>query len=54
MDFNDVLMYRFSLLTKERYLSNIKHTFVDESQDINNIQIDLISLLARSDPDQSI
>lgn len=66
LDFDDLLMYCFRLLTKERCLPNIKHVFVDEFQDTNNIQMDLMFLMARGDhhisrgitvvgdPDQSI
>lgn len=66
LDFDDLLMYCFRLLTKERCLPNIKHVFVDEFQDTNSIQMDLMFLMARGnhhisrgitvvgDPDQSI
>ena len=66
LDFDDLLMYCFRLLTKERCLPHIKHVFVDEFQDTNSIQMDLMFLMARGnhhtsrgitvvgDPDQSI
>ncbi|CCH61037.1 hypothetical protein TBLA_0D05440 [Henningerozyma blattae CBS 6284] len=65
-DFDDLLMYAFRLLTKERCLPNIRHVLVDEFQDTNGIQTDLMFLFARGnhhlshgitvvgDPDQSI
>ncbi|CAI4043644.1 DNA helicase SRS2 SKDI_10G1240 [Saccharomyces kudriavzevii IFO 1802] len=66
LDFDDLLMYTFRLLTRERVLSNIKHVLVDEFQDTNGIQLDLMFLFAKGnhhlsrgmtivgDPDQSI
>ncbi|KAL3239430.1 DNA helicase SRS2 [Nakaseomyces bracarensis] len=66
LDFDDLLMFTFRLLTKERCLPWIEHVLVDEFQDTNSIQIDLMFLLARGnhhisrgltvvgDPDQSI
>ncbi|CAL9737619.1 ATP-dependent DNA helicase Srs2p [Monosporozyma servazzii] len=66
LDFDDLLMYCFRLLTKERCLPHIKHVFVDEFQDTNSIQMDLMFLMAKGnhhisrgitvvgDPDQSI
>lgn len=66
LDFDDLLMYTFRLLTRERCLPYIKHVFVDEFQDTNGIQMDLMFLFARGnhhtsrgitvvgDPDQSI
>lgn len=66
LDFDDLLMYCFRLLTKERCLPNVKHVFVDEFQDTNSIQMDLMFLMAKGDhhisrgitvvgdPDQSI
>lgn len=66
LDFDDLLMYCFRLLTKERCLPEVKHVLVDEFQDTNSIQMDLMFLLAKGnhhlsrgitvvgDPDQSI
>lgn len=66
LDFDDLLMYTFRLLTRERVLSNVKHVLVDEFQDTNGIQLDLMFLFAKGnhhlsrgmtivgDPDQSI
>ncbi|CCE61804.1 hypothetical protein TPHA_0B01310 [Tetrapisispora phaffii CBS 4417] len=66
LDFDDLLMFAFILLSKERCLPNIRHVLVDEFQDTNGIQIDLMYLLAKGnhhqsrgvtvvgDPDQSI
>lgn len=66
LDFDDLLMYTFRLLCKERCLPDVKHVFVDEFQDTNSIQMDLMFMLARGnhhlsrgitvvgDPDQSI
>lgn len=66
LDFDDLLMFTFRLLTAERCLPFVQHVFVDEFQDTNSIQIDLMFLLARGnhhisrgitvvgDPDQSI
>lgn len=66
LDFDDLLMYTFRLLTRVRVLSNIKHVLVDEFQDTNGIQLDLMFLFAKGnhhlsrgmtivgDPDQSI
>ncbi|CCK73533.1 DNA helicase SRS2 NDAI_0G05500 [Naumovozyma dairenensis CBS 421] len=66
LDFDDILMYTFRLLTKERCLPNIQHVLVDEFQDTNEIQMDLVFLFAKGnhhlsrgisvvgDPDQSI
>lgn len=66
LDFDDLLMHTFRLLTKERCLPYIQHVFVDEFQDTNGIQMDLMFLFARGnhhlsrgitvvgDPDQSI
>lgn len=66
LDFDDLLMYCFRLLTKERCLPQVKHVLVDEFQDTNSIQMDLMFLLAKGnhhlsrgitvvgDPDQSI
>ncbi|CCF55583.1 hypothetical protein KAFR_0A01450 [Kazachstania africana CBS 2517] len=66
LDFDDLLMYTFRLLTKERCLPDIKHVLVDEFQDTNSIQMDLMFLFAKGDhhvsrgitvvgdPDQSI
>lgn len=66
LDFDDLLMYTFRLLTKFKCLPNIKHVLVDEFQDTNGIQTDLMFLFAKGnhhlsrgitvvgDPDQSI
>lgn len=66
LDFDDLLMYCFRLLSKERCLPQVKHVFVDEFQDTNSIQMDLMYLMAKGnhhlsrgitvvgDPDQSI
>ena len=66
LDFDDLLMYTFRLLTKERCLPYVQHVFVDEFQDTNGIQMDLMYLFAKGnhhlsrgvtvvgDPDQSI
>lgn len=66
LDFDDLLMYTFRLLTKERCLPYIRHVLVDEFQDTNGIQMDLMFLFSRGnhhlsqgitvvgDPDQSI
>lgn len=66
LDYDDLLLYAFKLLTKERCLPHIQHVLVDEFQDTNGIQLDLMYLLARGrdtfsqgvtvvgDPDQSI
>lgn len=66
LDFDDLLMYTFRLLTKEKCLPRIRHVLVDEFQDTNGIQMDLMFLFARGnhhlsrgmtvvgDPDQSI
>lgn len=66
LDFDDLLMYAFRLLSRERCLPYIQHVLVDEFQDTNGIQMDLMFLFARAnhhlsrgitvvgDPDQSI
>ncbi|GAV56006.1 hypothetical protein ZYGR_0AZ01780 [Zygosaccharomyces rouxii] len=66
LDFDDLLMYTFRLLTREKCLPRIRHVLVDEFQDTNGIQMDLMFLFARGnhhlsrgmtvvgDPDQSI
>ncbi|QLQ78518.1 hypothetical protein HG537_0A07650 [Torulaspora globosa] len=66
LDFDDLLMYAFRLLTKERCLPYVQHVLVDEFQDTNGIQMDLMFLFAKGnhhlsrgitvvgDPDQSI
>ncbi|SJM83915.1 related to ATP-dependent DNA helicase SRS2 [Zygosaccharomyces bailii] len=66
LDFDDLLMYTFRLLTRERCLPYVQHVFVDEFQDTNGIQMDLMFLFAKGnhhlsrgitvvgDPDQSI
>lgn len=66
LDFDDLLMYTFRLLTRERCLPYVKHVLVDEFQDTNGIQMDLMFLFAKAnhhlsrgitvvgDPDQSI
>lgn len=66
LDFDDLLMYTFRLLTKERCLPYVRHVLVDEFQDTNGIQMDLMFLFSRGnhhlsqgitvvgDPDQSI
>ncbi|CCK68624.1 DNA helicase SRS2 KNAG_0B01810 [Huiozyma naganishii CBS 8797] len=66
LDFDDLLMYCFRLLSEERCMPHIKHVFVDEFQDTNSIQMDLMFMLAKGnhhvsrgitvvgDPDQSI
>lgn len=66
LDFDDLLMYAFRLLTTERCLPYVRHVLVDEFQDTNGIQMDLMFLFAKAnhhlsrgitvvgDPDQSI
>ncbi|SCU83137.1 LADA_0C09758g1_1 [Lachancea dasiensis] len=66
LDFDDLLLNAFKLLSKQRCLPNIKHVLVDEFQDTNSIQLNLMYLFARGngthsqgitavgDPDQSI
>lgn len=66
LDFDDLLLYAFKLLSRERCLPHIKHVLVDEFQDTNSIQLNLMYLFARGngttsqgitavgDPDQSI
>lgn len=66
IDFDDVMLYSFELLSKHRVWKNIKHVLVDEFQDTNLLQINLIFQLARGshhscegvtvvgDPDQGI
>ncbi|KAM3163365.1 DNA helicase [Lachancea thermotolerans] len=66
LDFDDLLLHAFKLLSKERCLPHIKHVLVDEFQDTNSIQLNLMYLFARGnsttsqgitavgDPDQSI
>ena len=66
LDFDDLLMFTFRLLCKERCLPYVQHVFVDEFQDTSGLQIDLMFLFARGrhhlsrgitvvgDPDQSI
>ncbi|QLL33831.1 hypothetical protein HG536_0F01560 [Torulaspora globosa] len=66
LDFDDLLMYAFRLLTTERCLPYMQHVLVDEFQDTNGIQMDLMFLFAKGnhhlsrgitvvgDPDQSI
>lgn len=66
LDFDDLLMYAFRLLTREKCLPRIRHVLVDEFQDTNGIQMDLMFLFSRGnhhlsrgmtvvgDPDQSI
>ena len=66
LDFDDLLMFTFRLLCKERCLPYVQHVFVAEFQDTSGLQIDLMFLFARGrhhlsrgitvvgDPDQSI
>lgn len=66
LDFDDLLLYAFKLLSQQRCLPHIQHVLVDEFQDTNSIQLDLMYLFARGnstqsqgitvvgDPDQSI
>lgn len=66
LDFDDLLMYAFRLLSRERCLPYIQHVLVDEFQDTNGIQMDLMFLFSKAnhhlsrgitvvgDPDQSI
>lgn len=66
LDFDDLLMYAFRLLSTERCLPYVQHVLVDEFQDTNGIQMDLMFLFAKGnhhlsrgitvvgDPDQSI
>lgn len=66
LDFDDLLMYAFRLLSRERCLPYVQHVLVDEFQDTNGIQMDLMFLFAKAnhhlsrgitvvgDPDQSI
>lgn len=66
IDFDDVMLYSFELLSKHRVWKNIKHVLVDEFQDTNLLQIHLIFQFARGshhscegvtvvgDPDQGI
>ncbi|QEU62529.1 hypothetical protein KDRO_F04580 [Kluyveromyces lactis] len=66
LDFDDILLYSKILLMQRRIWSFVRHVLVDEYQDTNELQLDLIYLLARGnhdkcsgitvvgDPDQSI
>ncbi|SCV03393.1 LAMI_0H07800g1_1 [Lachancea mirantina] len=66
LDFDDLLLHAFKLLSQQRCLPHIQHVLVDEFQDTSSIQLDLMYLFARGnsaqsrgitvvgDPDQSI
>ncbi|CDO96062.1 unnamed protein product [Kluyveromyces dobzhanskii CBS 2104] len=66
IDFDDVMLYSFELLSKHRVWKNIRHVLIDEFQDTNLLQIHLIFQFARGshhscegvtvvgDPDQGI
>ncbi|SCU90352.1 LANO_0D08438g1_1 [Lachancea nothofagi CBS 11611] len=53
LDFDDLLLSAFKLLSKQRCLPNIKHVLVDEFQDTNSIQLNLMYLFARGNSSQS-
>eukprot|EP01135_Chromosphaera_perkinsii_P005010 Nk52_evm8s310 gene=Nk52_evmTU8s310 len=61
LSFSDVLVCGKQLLQKSSFLENVKHVLVDEFQDVNELQYEIVNLLARcgnitivGDPDQSI
>ncbi|CDO96063.1 unnamed protein product [Kluyveromyces dobzhanskii CBS 2104] len=51
LDFDDILLYSKALLTQQRVWSFVRHVLVDEYQDTNDLQLDLIYLLARGKRD---